>query len=109
MLLNSLAAGDDLQFPVFEIHKKAAGFFPAIGHRQFDVFIYGSLQESSPISRTEAFLDQVFDCTLADVELLTLSLHLPLDDVEIKLRDLLDFVLSQRREHDDLVNSIAEF
>src|SRR6185295_11657553 len=90
------------------VHMEGTRLFPGVSHRQLYKLIDRALEEARSVRGTESLLDQVRDRALAHFQLLALPFHLALDDVQIQLGDLLHFVLSQRREHDYLVDSIAK-
>src|SRR5688572_10672897 len=92
-----------------DIHDETGKRLPQIGDRQFDSFVDRAFEEARAVSGAESLLNQAIDGGFGDNHAFALARHLTLNGGQIELGDLLDFVLSQRRENHDLIDAVAEF
>src|SRR5262249_42541123 len=97
-----------VNFAFNDIYDEAGEGFPQIRDRQFDFFVDRAFEEARAVSRAESLLDQAIDGGLGNGHALALARHLALNCGQVELGDLFNFILSQRREDNDLVDAVAE-
>ncbi len=93
----------------FNIDRKLSAELPFVGDRKLYLLVDMTLQETRTVCRAEKPFS-VSRSSAASVISTSLALcfHLAFEFAEIDLGDLADLVHRQRREDDDLVDTVAE-
>src|SRR5207249_10327832 len=87
---------------------EALPFHPALADGQLDAILDGPLQEPRAVGKAVAVLHELLERFRRHDQRSAAPDERFLDLEDLLLRDLADLVVRQRREHDDLVDAVAE-